>query len=407
MKLDFILIARIVVACTLFICTASVLTGQRFLGLNYAECCFLTGLFWLACVCADLEEFIAEYMDTRKQRRLKFGILLGSSCTILGCEAQIALGHLCEAQIALGYLYTATLLAWAQIVFIAMKTRNQYIKIERGLVHKDTWVCPPVEAFRAGDIFGSTGVWWEPCGLSFAHCEIVSTDIGSDTTLASSCAMEVGTYTHSLADALRNCRTQTHLREGYEKWFCARLTPAGERDLQKAAGGDWRSILMETIEQQEKVNTSAHQRENSRRRKLIFGMPFISEPQKRYLSSRWQATGYNWTKLLFAEADQLMLDLRKWLPSIAWLLFGEGEVDESHLCSTYALSIFTNKLGLGAYAKSNQHRSYLPYGLANPVLPMELIFLKSRNNEPYFRLLNIDDKRAFEARHATKQISKA
>lgn len=411
MRIDAKLIFHVFQTCALFTMTIAILTGHTMFGLSYSSSCLLCSVLWLTSLALELNGLIADYVDTRKQRRLKITIACGTAASILALSP---LAAPLQTAIALAILY-----GWIMIFLKAADTHAQYRKVERGLVPKDTWLDPPSDVFQPGDVIGTTGVWWEPHHQAFAHCELISyapaLSLISNKAMskqeweqylkshegqllcASSCSMEYGTYLHSCEDVLQNCLKQTHLKEGHERWFCARLTEAGHRDLEATWGKNWQERLTELVIEKTVRNKFTRRVETLRRQKLISSIPFISPRLKDYLCDLLRASGYNWCKMLFADAEGLVSSVRKVSPKLAWLVFGETSSDESDLCSTHVISTILEDLRLSARVKQDHRRNFTPFGFGNPVLPVEVILLKSERGEPYYRLLDLDDKLEYEA----------
>lgn len=358
----------------------------------------------------QLPELLTDFVDTRKQRRLIISLACGTSATILAFAP--------ASQVLQNALATLALIGWIFLIREGAQTRNQYQKVERGLLPLDTWLDPPANVFQAGDVIGTTGAWWEPHHQAFAHCELISATTESgiiankamsknewtsylearqgELLCASSCSMEYGTYVHSCEDVVKNCLKQKHLKEGHERWFCARLTEAGRRDLKAVWGEQWEEKLNELVLEKLHKNKFARRVETLRRQNLVNEIPLLSTSQKRYLKALLRAKGYNWCKMLFAETEEFILFLRGVSPELAWILFGFTNSDESDLCSTHVMSILLDDLKLEAKVKRNIRQNYTPFGFGNPVLPVEVLLLKDAHGEPYYRLLTNSDKLEYE-----------
>ena len=388
-------------------------SGNALFGLSYSNFCLLCSGLWLLRTMMELSQLLDEYVDTRKQRRLKIAITFGTAAALLSMAPlkeplmfPAAVGVLCS---------------WITIISCVIATHTRFRKVERGLVPKETWIDPPADVFQPGDVIGTTGVWWEPHHQAFAHCELVSYTSNSALIsnkamseeewqhylnlhkgrplCASSCSMEYGTYLHSCQDVLQNCLKQTHLKEGHERWFCARLTDIGRRDLEAAWGPNWQEKLTEFVDKKAETNKLTRRMETRRRQRIIKNLPLLSQRHKDYLCELVRASGYNWCKMLFADTEELVSHLRKLSPRVAWFIFGNTTSDESDLCSTHVISTISDDLKL----KTRPRFNFTPYGFGNPVLPVEVILLKSASGEAYYRLLDLKDKQIYDAR---KQLTK-
>ncbi len=350
------------------------------------------------------------FFDTRKQRWLWLCIGLGSLTAAIGI-----LKAPCLREVIAGMLI---MFLWSLLITKAIKLRLLYRKVERGVVPVDTWIDPPSQAFQVGDVIGTTGVWWEPFHQAFAHCEIISEEIYAvplqnvaisvqewsqfkeanlnKSLIASSCAMGSGTYIHACEDVIRDCKKHTWLKEGYERWFCARLTEVGQQELLRASGSAWKEKLNRLVMYKIKRNRLAAIRENARRRILIKRIPFLTAGQKDALTRRLRSTGYNWGKMVFADYEGLVACVRMRFPRLGKLFLGNTQRDESDLCSTHVISILARLFNKDFDAFTRHRKNWLPFGFANPVLPMEVLLLTNDAGEPYFRLLDERDRIAYE-----------
>lgn len=183
MKLDATFIFS---TCMLIFLTAGFMSGQTGLGLSYSSFCLLCSSLWLLKMAAELDDLLNNYIDTRKQRRLKITIAFGTAAALLSFAPDSAP---VQVAAALGVLYS-----WVMVTLAAINTRRTYRKVGRGLVPRDTWLDPPSDAFQPGDVIGTTGIWWEPHHQAFAHCELV-VKVSADTALVSNKAMSEEEWT--------------------------------------------------------------------------------------------------------------------------------------------------------------------------------------------------------------------
>lgn len=388
------------------------LTGLSILSFHICSALFFSAvsLFWLLETALCFNDVSDIFFDTRKQRRLWFGIVCGLLMLLASIEN--------ARDILLIAPSIGLCIYWLRMIDMAVVLRRKYRKVERGVVPANTWIDPPADAFQIGDVIGTTGIWWEPFQQAFAHCELISGEVpesmlqNSSFTpsewevykrlspgvrlTASSCSMGSGTYLHACEDVIRDCRKHTWLKEGHERWFCARLTEAGMRDLLDASGADWRKKLDEIVLAKVRRNRIAAIRENARRRVLIKRLPFLNSQQKAELTKRFRATGYNWGKMIFSDYEPLVVRFRMRFPRMGTLLFGNTQPDESDLCSTHVMSVLAQLFQQDFKSFARHRRNWLPFGFSNPVLPLEVLLLKSESGERYFRLLDERDRVAYE-----------
>jgi hypothetical protein len=166
MRFDATVVSNLLLTCTLFTLTITFLTGNTMFGMNYSSFCLLCSGLWLICMGRQLPELLTDFVDTRKQRRLIISLACGTSATILAFAP--------ASQVLQNALATLALIGWIFLIREGAQTRNQYQKVERGLLPLDTWLDPPANVFQAGDVIGTTGAWWEPHHQAFAHCELIS-----------------------------------------------------------------------------------------------------------------------------------------------------------------------------------------------------------------------------------------
>lgn len=311
---------------------------------DFSLSCVLVSAFWIALTFSELGHLFRTYFDTFSRLKMTIPITLGVVMSGLALWKGVP-----ELQI----VAAVELVAWLAIYVLYRRNKRQYSIQGHGPLPKGAWINPPVEALTGNlELILTSGNMANRLHETVGHGE-VAVKMPDGTVYLLSSYMEKGTVLQEAARVANSLARKGH-------YIVLRLNAKLTADQQAMVPHLVKVLLAQ--------NNAWRTQAQARRDRQINALP-LPKAWKEKLRTKFRVTGYDWVGLF---AGQRHTD--------HWTCVG--------VCLEFyhRLGIKTNDYGTGLLG--------LGTGLLDPIMPVRFL------NDPAFRLLTEDDKRAFEARHS-------
>lgn len=309
---------------------------------EFSLSCLLVSVFWLTLTRLQMRQLFTTYFDTFSRLKVLVPVLIGVILSLIAVLYTTSTGILVTAAGALA--------AWVYIYLLYRRNRRQYITKGHGPLPMDTWINPPAQALKPGDLILTSGRIATRLRESVGHGEVVVEMPGGEM-MAFSSYMEKGAIVNPIEKLTSKPEDRGH-------YVAMRLTtPLTDEQL---------SIMSALVGIMLKENDRWRNEARLTRDRILVWLP-LPGFVKRFLKQRFSVTGYDWLGLFTGRRA----------PS-HWTCIGA-------CLELYArLGVKTNHYGTGMLG--------LGTGVLDPIMPVRFL------SDPAFRILNVSqDKAAFEA----------
>lgn len=322
------------------------LTWQWFegdLGWGFSTSCLAISGLWLMLTWVELGSLFRTYFDILSRLKVLLPCWLGITLSGLAAYFGDALGFKAVAAVAL--------FAWLGIYLKYRSNRKQYMTKGHGPLPKGTWVNPPADALKPGDLILTSGRIATRLHESVGHGEVVVDEPGAPELMAFSSYMEQGAVINPV-------RRITDKPEDRGHFVIMRLTrPLTAEQLE---------LLPRIASVMLKQNDRWRQEKRQARDRMLARLP-LPKAVKDWLGKKLKVTGYDWLGLFIGRRA-----------SDHWTCIG------ACLEAYERIGVKTNQYGTGLLG--------LGTGLFDPIKPSRFLTDKA------FRILT-DVDRAEHERH--------
>jgi hypothetical protein len=248
-------------------------TGQLDWGLALGS--LLLSAFWLGLTALFMRSLLTTYYDWISRWRVKLPLVLGVA---LSAVALIANDSLVLRGIAV-----AELVAWAVIYFAWRRNAAGFLKTGFGPLPAGTWLNPPVEVIRPGDLILTSGRMAERMDQAVGHGEVAIAGENGRLMLLSS-YMPKGTVINKADQVLR-----IMVKKG-EHYIVLRLRNALTAEQNQRGCEIARGMLGENV---------AWRKEAHARREALIKRLWLPQSWRKWLDEKTAifTTGYHWVGL--------------------------------------------------------------------------------------------------------------
>lgn len=308
---------------------------------EFSLSCLAVSGFWLILTALGMRQLFTTYFDVISRLKVLLPLVTGLALAGLAVYTTKSTAVFATA----GF----ELVAWIGVYLLYRRNRKQYMTKGHGPLPKGTWINPPKDALRPGDLLLTSGRIATRLHESVGHGEVVV--MGEDGRLkAFSSYMERGTVLNPVELLTRKPESRGH-------YVVMRLTtPLTAEELE---------LMPMLCRVMLKENDRWRNEARATRDKILRRLP-LPRFAKSWIASKIKVTGYDWFGLFTGR-----LAPSHWTCIGACLeLYGRMGVKTNH----YG----TGLLGLGT-------------GLLDPIMPVRFL------SDPAFKLLTEEDKKAHEA----------
>lgn len=307
---------------------------------GFASGCVAISGMWLVLTRLQMRHAFKTYFDTLSRLQILIPAAIGLVVSGLAAYATDSTWLRLVAGLEFAW--------WFYIYWLYRRNRKQYITQGHGPLPKGTWVNPPLQAVQPGDLILTSGRIANTVQESVGHGE-VAIRMPDGSMGAFSSYMAKGAVVNDLGWLM-----ERWLDKG-EHYVVMRLsTPLTEDQVDGAH---------QIAQQLMAVNDAWRTGANKRRAWLINRLVLLPRSWREWLIEKTKATGYDWPGLFVGNRA-----VNKWTCIGACLELYQQ------------LGIKTRPYGTGLLG--------LGTGLLDPIMPVRFL------NDPAFRLLTVDGKRA-------------
>jgi hypothetical protein len=298
--------------------------------------CVIVSGAWLALTRIKVDHLLQTYFDILSRIELQLPAFLGITLSVVALFSRVYHPYFHVAALA-------EIAAWVYMLLLYRRNQKRYIKQGYGPVPHNTWINPPAEVLRAGDLLLTSGNIARQLHESVAHAELVLETPNGTKKLFSS-YMEKGTKIHSIEGVT------SKMRKGY---YIGLHLAHPWNDEQKAEA-------LRLAEEMVQANAKWAAEENARIAKRIDFLPLPSA-WKNYLKQHIKTSGYDWFGTFMGRTCENR-----------WTCIG------SALVLYHKLGVRTNPYGTGLLGFGTS--------ILDPILPVRFLA------DPAFKLITIDEK---------------
>jgi len=307
---------------------------------EFSLSCLAVSGFWLALTVLGMRQLFTTYFDLFSRLKVLLPMWTGlalAGLAVYSTDSQaILIAAVCE------------LVAWSGVYLLYRRNRKQYITKGHGPLPKGTWINPPKEALRPGDLILTSGRIATRLHESVGHGEVVVLQ-EDGKLMAFSSYMEHGTVFNRVEVLTRKPESRGH-------YVVMRLVhPLTPEELE---------LMPKLCRVMLKENDRWREEARATRDKVLGYLP-LPRFAKTWIKSRLTVTGYDWFGLFTGRRA-----------ASHWTCIGA-------CLELYArLGVKTNRYGTGLLG--------LGTGMLDPIMPVRFL------SDPAFKLLTEEDKKALQ-----------
>jgi len=231
--------------------------------------CVVVSGAWLAMTRIKVDHLLQTYFDVLSRIEIQVPVVLGLILSIVALFARVYHPYFHVAA-------AVEIAAWIYIYALYRRNQSRFKKQGYGPVPRDTWINPPAEVLRVGDLILTSGNIARELHESVGHAEMVLETPEGKKVLFSS-YMEKGTKIHPIEEVTEQGQKghyiALHLKKSWTAEESARATKLAEGMV--AANAKWAA------------------EENERIFKRVDFLP-LPKNWKDALKARFKTSGYDW-----------------------------------------------------------------------------------------------------------------